>query len=511
MIDELWHIFMVRRYHHSMLGFDTTARTPRADMKPGTSVVVAMACAAEFMVVMDASIIAIATPSIGSDLQMSPGALSWVVNAYVLMFAGGMLVGGRLGDLFGLRRVFILATIVFAGASLVAGLASEGWQLLAARAVQGMGGAALAPVSLALISATLPEGPARSRAVGLWTAVGIAGGAVGNVVGGTLTQLADWRWVFWLNVPLGVLAVVAAAIVLQAPTSAQRKDPAGTRARRLDLQGAALATVGLVIASWAISGTDLISSGALSSGWPRFGALAIGSLLLIAFVWSQRRPTTTPVQEGTGTMPVDPLLPLGLFAHRGISSGTVTMLLAGATLMPMWFYISLLMQNTLGYNPLRAGLGFLPHATVTALIGAGLAPRLMDRVSARVLVLCGCLIAAAGFAWQAFTAGPPTSGDAGTYLSVILGPAIVISVGGGLLNTPLTTAILAGASPNDSGAVSGLLNTTKQVGAAIGLAALTALLATTGPADYRPAFIAMAALMTLATASSMLLPATKTE
>jgi len=348
----------------------------------------------------------------------------------------------------------------------------------------------------------------RSRAVGVWTAVGVAGGAVGNVVGGTLTQLADWRWVFWLNVPLGVLAVAASAIVLQGPTTAQNSDLPGTRTRRLDLRGAALATAGLVIASWAISGTELTSAATLSSGWPRLGVLVIGTSLLVAFVRSQRRPAHTrgtPRADDTVKVATDPLLPLGLFAHRGISVGTVTMLLAGATLMPMWFYLSLLMQNTFGYDALQTGLGFLPHAAVLIAVGAGLAPWLMGRVSSRLLVVTGCLITATGFAWQGITA---TDTD-GTYLSVILGPAIVITIGAGLLNTPLTTAILAGATQDDAGAVSGLLNTTKQVGAAIGLAALTALISTTGTSDYRPAFLTMAALMTLAAASSRLLPASK--
>ncbi|MEV6560877.1 MFS transporter [Nocardia sp. NPDC051756] len=449
-----------------------------------SGIVLAVACAAQFMVVLDISVVNVALPSIRDALGFDEAGQQWVVNAYALTFAGFLLLGGRLADLYGRRRVFVWGLVLFTGASLAGGLANSPLLLVAARAVQGLGAAVLAPATLTILTATFPQGPARTRALATWTAVGIAGGTAGNLVGGVLTEYLSWRSTLLINVPIGTAAVLLTLryIAIDRPNTARPP---------LDILGAVLATGGLGVLAFGIAE-------AANSGWSApttIASVVVGLILLGAFVVVEARWAALP------------LIPLRLFAIRSVAMGNVTMLLAGACLNPMWFFLTLSMQNVLGYSPLQTGLAFLPHTVVAILIGVRATPWLMRRVDGRVLIAVGSLLAAAGFWWQA-QLSPDSS-----YLVGILGPAVIFSIGSGLLNTPITTAVTSGVATEDAGAASGLMNTTKQVGGALGLAALVTFatphgaVATVLVEAYNRAFYAIAAIMVAVAVSAIALPA----
>ncbi|MFA5708017.1 MAG: MFS transporter [Mycolicibacterium sp.] len=433
--------------------------------------VIAVACAAQFMVVLDVSVVNVALPSMQHGLGFSGPGLQWVVNAYALPLAGLLLAGGRLADLYGRRRAFTAGLALFGAASLVGGLATSPGLLIAARAAQGIGAAVLAPATLTLLTTTFAEGPRRTQALALWTALGVGGGTAGNLLGGVLTDLLSWRATLLINVPIALTALVATWRYL--PADAPR---AG--APRLDVAGAVLATGGLAGLAYTLARTA-------TAGWADPLTLAVAGAVVVvvgAFVAAE-------VHRGASA-----LIPLRLLRIRPVAAGNAAMLLAGACLNPMWFFLTLLMQNALHYTPLQTGLAFLPHTLVTMAVGAWLTPRLMTRMHGRVLIGGGALLAAAGFLWQAHTT---TDSD---YLTGIAGPALVFSLGAGLLNTPLTTAVTSGVATADAGAASGLMNTTKQVGATLGLAAL--ITATTpalptheATAPYGQAFTLIAAAM----------------
>jgi EmrB/QacA subfamily drug resistance transporter len=423
-------------------------------MTPRHRTLLALACTAQFMVVLDVSIVNVALPSIQADLRIGPADLQWVVNAYALPFAGLLLLGGRLADVCGLRRVFVLGLTLFTLASLTGGLADAPGLLIAARAFQGLGAAFLAPATLTVLTTTFAE-DVRPRALAAWTAVGLAGGTAGNLAGGVLTDALSWRWVLLVNVPIGALALLPARLL---------PDARGER-RRLDVPGAVLATAGVASLTYGVT-----------RGW-NAPALAAGAAALAAFAVLQSRAPA-------------PLLPLRLLRVRTVAAGNAAMLLAGACLNPMWYFLALSMQNVLGLSALQTGLGFLPHTLLTMAVALRVTPRLMRRASDRTLITAGSLIAAAGFLWQSRLS------PGGAYLPDVLGPAILISAGGGLLNTPLTNAVTAGVPDRDAGAASGLMNTTKQAGAALGLAVLVAV-----TDDYSGAFLVMA-VMLLATAAA---------
>ncbi|TDC85222.1 MFS transporter [Actinomadura sp. 7K507] len=439
-------------------------------MTPRHRLVLALACAAQFMVVLDVSVVNVALPSIQADLRFAPADLQWIVNAYALAFAGLLLLGGRLADLYGLRRTVVAGLALFTLASLAGGLAADPWTLIAARALQGLGAAVLAPATLTVLTTTFDE-DLRPRALAAWTAVGLAGGTAGNLIGGLLTDALSWRWILLINVPVGAAALLATRLL------PDRRDTG----RRLDLSGAVLATAGVASLTFGIS-----------QDWDVL-ALACGTAALAAFTVLQSRART-------------PLLPLRLLRIRTVAVGNVAMLLAGACLNPMWYFLTLSMQNVLHFDALQTGLGFLPHTVLTMAVALRVTPRLMKLASDRLLIVTGSLIAAAGFLWQSRLA----PGD--DYLTAVLGPAVLISAGGGLLNTPITNAVTSGIPAHDAGAASGLMNTTKQAGAALGLAALVAVsgrstdLATT----YGHAFTAIAALLLATAAVAGCLPATRT-
>ncbi|WP_255029462.1 MULTISPECIES: MFS transporter [Mycobacteriales] len=453
----------------------TDEKTAVAPARAG--VLLTVVCAAQFMVVLDISVVNVALPSMRSTLGFTDAGLAWVVNAYALVFAGLLLVGGRLADLFGRKRVFLAGLLVFTAASLVGGLAaSPGW-LIGARAVQGVGAAVLAPATLTILTTSFAEGPRRTKALAVWTALGLAGGTAGNLLGGILTEFASWRATLLINLPIGVLVLVAATAVI-APDSAPRARV------RLDVVGAVLVTCGLAAIAYGFGQ-------AAARGWSAPGtvsALAAGVGLVAVFVFVETR-----------WVPV-PLLPLSLLGIRSVAVGNVAMLLAGACLNPMWFFLTLSMRDVLGYTPMQTGLAFLPHTLVTIAVGTQVTPWLMRRAEVRALIAGGALLAAAGFAWQA------QLGPGSTYLTGILGPALVFSIGAGLLNTPLTAAVTAGVPAADAGAASGLMNTTKQVGAALGLAALITATAGSVP-GYDRAFWLIAVAMIAVAAIAAGLPA----
>ncbi|MEU0277029.1 MFS transporter [Streptomyces sp. NPDC006195] len=410
-----------------------------------TWAVLLAACAGQFLVVLDVSVVNVALPSMRADLGLSGTGLQWVLNAYSIAFAGFMLLGGRAADLFGRKAMFLTGLTVFTLASLAGGLAQEGWQLLAARAVQGLGAAVLAPATLTILTSAVPEGAARTRAIGTWSAVGAGGGAAGGLVGGVLTDLLSWRWVLLINVPVGVLVLAGAALWL---TESRTE-----RVRRLDLPGAVLVTAGLATVAYGIVQTEEQGWGAAATLLPLLG----GALLLGAFVAVEARAKA-------------PLMPLGLFRVRAVSAANAAMFVCGAASFAMWFFMTVYAQNVLGYTPLDAGLALIP-SSLSIVLGSKLAPRLMPRVGARNLAVLGTLMAVAGFGWQS------TMTADGTYLSSILGPGLLMMTGMGLASTPLAALATTGAAAGDAGLVSGLINTSRTMGGALGLAVLSTVAA----------------------------------
>ena len=431
--------------NHDTAGTGTTAR------KVPDWLILSIACVAQFMVVLDVSIVNVALPSIGRDLHYSPTGLQWVVNAYVLTFAGFLLLGGRAADLFGRRRVYMFGLGLFTVASLVGGFAQNTTWLTTARAVQGIGGAFLSPATLTIIVTTF-SGARMAKALGIWSAVAGAGGAAGSILGGVLTAGLSWRWVLFVNIPIGAAALFAAMTYL---TEARRPAGAvaegGERARRprLDVAGAITVTAGLGALIYAIVGTDTHAWGSTYT----LSILAAAVVLLAAFVVIQLRVASMP------------LVPFRLFRSRPVSGANLVMFLVGAAFFAFWYFMSLYLQNVLGYGALKAGMAFLPMA-VTIIIGAQVSARLLPRLGVRPALLTGTLLAAGGFLW--LSAIRDNSG----YWSHLFGPGCIISLALGLLFTPLASAATSGVHYTEAGLASGVLNTSRQVGGSLGLAVL---------------------------------------
>jgi EmrB/QacA subfamily drug resistance transporter len=396
---------------------------------------------AQFVVVLDASIVNVALPSIGRALHFSQDSLSWVVNAYVLTFGGFLLLGGRMADLLGRRRVFMSGLVLFAAASLAGGLAqSEVW-LIAARAVQGLGAAILSPAALSIVTTTFTEGADRNRALGVWGAVAGSGGAAGVLLGGVLTDSLGWEWVLFVNTPIGLLAA------LLAPRLIDESRAEGER-RAFDVAGAVSVTAGLSILVYALVDAQ-------NAGWGSFqtvGLLGLAAALLVAFTVIELRAAS-------------PLVPFRIFRVRTVTGANVTGLLVGASLFSMFFFISLYMQQVLGFGPLKAGVSYLPLAG-TIIISAGLASQLVTRLGFKPVLLTGMAFIAAGLIWFAqVSAG-------GTYAADILGPSLLAAVGLGFSFVPVTIAAVSGVANHEAGLASGLINTSQQIGGALGLAVL---------------------------------------
>ncbi|MBD0710856.1 MFS transporter [Streptomyces sp. CBMA291] len=413
--------------------------------------VVLIACAGQFLVVLDVSVVNVALPSMRTDLGLSAIGLQWVLNAYAIAFAGFMLLGGRAADLYGRKTMFLLGLGLFTVASAVGGLAPEGPYLIGARAAQGLGAAVLAPATLTLVTDAVPAGAARTRAIGTWTAVGAAGGAAGGFVGGLLVDLLSWRWVLLINIPIGALVLVGALLWLG-------ESRTGT-GRRLDLPGALLVTAGLATLAYGIAQTEQEGWTAPATLLPLLGGL----LLLVVFLVVEARTAA-------------PLMPLKIFRTRAVAAANVGILLCGFSSFGMWFFMTTYAQSVLGYTPLQAGLALVP-SSLSVVLGSKAAPRLMPLVGERNLAVAGALLAAGGFAWQS------TLTADGTFLGTILGPGILMMAGIGLATTPLATLATSSASPSDAGLVSGLVNTSRTMGGALGLATLSTVAAAATPLD----------------------------
>jgi EmrB/QacA subfamily drug resistance transporter len=400
--------------------------------------------AAQFVVVLDASIVNVALPSIGNALQFSQDDLSWVVNAYTLTFGGFLLLGGRMADLLGRRRLFIAGLIVFAGASLAGGLAQSDVWLVSARAVQGLGAALLSPAALSLVTTIFQEGPDRNRAMGVWGAVAGSGGAAGVLLGGMLTEWAGWEWVLFVNVPIGIAAALLAPRLL--PES-RNEGP-----RQFDVAGAVTVTAGLSLLVYSLVNAN-------QAGWGSgrtLTLLAVAVALIVAFVLIERRTRA-------------PLVPFpGIFRLRTIRGINITAVLVAMALFSMFFFISLYMQQVLGWDPLQAGIAYLPLAA-GIIVSAGVASQLVTRFGVKPVLIAGLLLTAGGLIWFA-----QISPD-GTYVGDILFPSLLSAFGLGFAFVPMTVAAVAGVETHEVGLASGLINTSQQVGGALGLAVLAAI------------------------------------
>ncbi len=397
----------------------------------------------QLMVVLDTTIVNVALPHVQQGLHFSGSELSWVLNAYLLTFGGLLLLGARCGDLLGRRRTFLIGVAVFSLSSLLGGLAVSGWMLLAARALQGVGAALAAPSSLALLTTVFSDGPQRVRAIGLFTTVSAAGGAIGLVAGGVLTQLVSWRWVMFVNVPIGLVVWAVGRMVVHETE---------VRGGHFDIAGALTSTFGM-------AGVVLGLVEAGTRGWTSLatlGSLAAGALLLAAFVRIETRAE-------------EPIVPLRLFASTTRTSANVSRGLMYAGMYGMFFFLGQFLQDVEGYSPLRTGLGFLPVPASVFLSSQLVSKVLITRIRPKVLMMSGIgmTIVSLLLASQLHT---------GASYGQVLVCLVLLGLGSGTALVPLTTASLAGVAPGDAGAASGLVNVIQQVGAALGLAVLVTIL-----------------------------------
>jgi EmrB/QacA subfamily drug resistance transporter len=407
-------------------------------------VVLVLICLAQFMVVLDATIVNVALPSIQNDLHLSEGNLQWIVNAYTLVFGGFLLLGGRLGDLLGRKRLFLIGLVVFTGASLLDGLAGSEGMLIGARALQGLGAALISPAALSIIATTFEEGAQRARALAVWAAIAIGGSAVGLVLGGLLTQYFSWPWIFYVNVPVGI-----AAVLLSLRLVPESRDVHAHRS--YDIAGAVAVTGGLMALVYAIVGAQ-------SAGWGStrtLGLFAAAVTLLTAFVAIELRAKA-------------PLVRLSIFRVRSLLTANVAMLLAMSGMFAMFFFNTLYLQRVLGYGPLTAGLAFLPF-TAGIMVSASLASQFAPRIGVRPVAVAGFLLTAGGL--LLLTQLPVH----GSYLADVLPALLLSALGIGAVFMPLTLIATTGLADEDQGLASGLFNTSQQIGGALGLAVLSTL------------------------------------
>ncbi len=404
----------------------------------------ALIAVAQFVVVLDASIINVALPTIGRALDFSQESLQWVVNAYVLTFGGFLLLGGRMADLLGRRRIFISGLILFALASLAGGLSQTEGQLIVARAVQGLGAAMLSPSALSILTTTFRDGAERNRALGVWGAVAGSGGAAGVLLGGILTDTIGWEWVFWVNVPIGVIAAILAPRLIS-------ESKAENKTRTFDVAGAVSVTVGLSTLVYA-----LVDAGNVGWGSTRtLGLLAGAAALLLAFVVIE-------------THSKNPLVPFSFFRRRTVTGANIVGILVGAGLFSMFFFLSLYMQQVLGYSPIKAGLSNLPLA-LTIIVSAGLASQLVTRIGFKPVLQAGLVFITLGLVWFSQVS------VGGGFVTDILGPSLLAAAGLGFSFVAITIAAVSGVPDQQAGLASGLLNTSQQIGGALGLAVLSTI------------------------------------
>jgi EmrB/QacA subfamily drug resistance transporter len=402
----------------------------------------------QFVIVLDAAIVNVAIPSIGKDLQFAPENLAWIPNAYALTFGGFLLLGGRMADLLGRRRLFMGGLILFVVASLLGGLSQSEGQLIAARALQGLGAALLAPSALSMVTTIFTEGAERNKALGVWGAVSGSGGAAGVLLGGVLTEYAGWQWVLWVNVPIGIIAALLAPRLLD-------ESMAESETRHFDALGAVVVTAGLSLLVFSLVDT-------VRQGWgstQTIGLLALSLALIVVFVAIERRS-------------VAPLVPFRIFRLRTLTGANVIGLMIGAAIFSMFFFLSRYMQDVLLYSPLKTGLSYLPLALVI-IASAGGASVLVTKLGFKPVLITGLVLVTIGLLW--FTQLPVD----GKYLSDILAPMVISAAGLGFAFVPVTIAAVSGISNDDSGLASGLINTSQQIGGALGLAVLATIASST--------------------------------
>jgi EmrB/QacA subfamily drug resistance transporter len=408
--------------------------------------VLVLVCLGQFMVILDATIVNVALPSIQRDLQFSATDLQWVINSYTLVFGGFLLLGGRAADLVGRRALFVAGVIVFSAASLLNGLSNSSEMLVAARGLQGLGGALVSPAALSIITTTFAEGPDRTKAMGVWGAIAAGGGAFGLLLGGILTEALSWEWIFFVNVPVGIGAAVLAWRYIPESRAEQRPDS-------FDFAGAVTVTAGLIVLVYAIVKAEEFGWGSAET----VGLAALAVALLAIFVLIERRSSA-------------PLVRLGIFRIRSLLGANLVLLVVAGGLFANFFFSSLYVQQILGYTPLEAGLAFLP-VTVGIVAGSGLSQVLVRTVGVRETTMGGMVLAAAGLFLLS------RAEVDGTYVGTLLPGLVLMSVGMGLTFVPVTLIATTNVSAQDAGLASGLFNTSQQIGGALGLAILSTLAA----------------------------------
>ncbi len=438
--------------------------------------ILVLVCVAQFMVVLDATIVNVALPSIQHGLHFSATSLQWVVNVYTLFFGGFLLLGGRAADLFGRQWLFLGGIALFTAASLLNGIASSSGILIGGRAIQGLGAALVSPAALSIVMTTFAEGRERTKALGIWSAIAAGGGAVGLILGGLLTDELSWRWVFFINLPIGIIAFVLGLRFISNTRAEERPET-------VDVLGATTVTAGLLVLVY-----DIVK--AQEYGWTSgrtIGLFLVAVALLTAFVVTERRSKA-------------PLIRLDIFRTRSLTSANVAMLFVISGLFGMFYFASIYVQEVLGYSPLKAGFGFVP-VTFGIVIGAGVAQPLIRSIGPRALPVIGIAMAASGLI---LLSRIPTHGN---YLRDLFPGLVVMSIGMGLTFVPVTLIATTNVDAADAGLASGLFNTSQQVGGALGLAALSSLAAsrTSGAHDvsqaaalvdgFRLAFLIGAGLM----------------
>ena len=423
---------------------DTSLPSPAAPVH--RNMILAIACLGQFMVVLDVAIVNVALPAMRQELEFSATGLQWVVNAYTLAFAGLLLLGGRTADLFGRRRMFLVGLGVFTAASLVCGLALNPGALVAARAAQGLGAAILAPVTLSIVTTTFVQPHERSRALGLWSAALASGGAVGVLLGGILTDLLSWRWIFLVNIPVGIAGIIIGRMVV----------PEGRAEKRLSLDIAGALAITAALSSLVFGIVETTNHGWVSP--ITLGPIGAAVVLGVVFVVIETRMASAPIA------------PLGILRSRALTGANISLACVGGSMFAMWYFMSLYLQEVLGLTPLQAGLGFIP-ASLGVIVGSQFAGRLVPRTGPRpVLVVAGLVISGSLF-WMS-----RMSAD-GSYFGDVFGPITVVSLGLGASFPPGVFAAMSSVRPAESGLASGLVNSSRQIGGAIGLAALATIAA----------------------------------
>jgi EmrB/QacA subfamily drug resistance transporter len=419
---------------------------PEHARKVNPWLVLVIACLAQFMVVLDATVVNIALPSVQRGLHFSAANLQWVVNAYTLIFGGFLLLGGRAADLLGRKRLFVAGVILFSAASLLNGVAQSSGMLIVGRGLQGLGGALVSPAALSIVTTTFSDGEQRTKALGVWSAIAAGGAAAGLLLGGILTQIASWRWVFFVNVPVGIATIALAVRYV-------RESRLEVEHRSYDVAGAFTVTSGLVVLVYAIVKAQ-------AYGWGSTHTLGLGAVafaLLGAFLFIESRSKA-------------PLMRLSIFRIRTLSVADTTLLLVASGMFGMFFFASLYVQEILGYSPIQAGLAFLP-VSIGIVVGAGIAQQLIKRLGVRRVSIVGISLATAGM--LVLTQLPVH----GSYVSDLLVGLLPMSIGMGLTFVPITLLGTSGVTADDSGLASGLFNTSQQVGGSLGLAILASLAA----------------------------------